>query len=129
LRAEAARILKTSATLSYSAGVNMQVFRLLNSVDPSFPIPFIFNLPVASASSTPSFLAPFGFTDVRVEPVKYVQRFKSAEQLVETLKVGMKQVFGDEERNKRVLEKVREEQGEGEVTLSWEWIAVTAMKA
>ncbi|GAA5858421.1 hypothetical protein JCM8547_007304 [Rhodosporidiobolus lusitaniae] len=126
---EAARLLKDGGLLAYSAWTSVAFFRLLRLADPSIPLPPFMSLPLVSTTEAPSYFAQYGLRDVHFEPVLVKKSFKSAEDAVGMVKKVMPDLFGDEERNRKIVERLREEDGDGELVLEWEGVTVTARKA
>ncbi|GAA5911790.1 hypothetical protein JCM6882_003355 [Rhodosporidiobolus microsporus] len=124
------RVLRPASTLSYTAWLTVPFLTLLQRADPSFSPPLAFSSPLSTRASLASFLAAAGFaSEVHVEEVEVRYKWESAERFVEDMRKGMKGLFSDEERNKRMVGILKEENGEGEVEMVWEGLAVTARKA
>ncbi|GAA5855885.1 hypothetical protein JCM8547_000401 [Rhodosporidiobolus lusitaniae] len=128
---EVARTLKPRGVLSYSSWTVVPFFTLLSQVDSSISHPPPFSLPCSIPSSIPSYLAQYGFSanDVKIEDVKAKRTWKSAADAVKDFALGAPKLFEDEERNGKLVELLKKQQGEGEVELVWEGVAVTARKA
>ncbi|GAA5821433.1 hypothetical protein JCM11251_004622 [Rhodosporidiobolus azoricus] len=127
--AESYRVLRSSSVFGYTAWTVVPFITLLRAVDPSFTVPPPFTAAVAHRSKLSPVLAKAGFSDIQIEDVQASRKWAGAQEFLDDLKVTMAGLFQDEARNQKLVQKLRAEQGEGEVELTWEGIAVTAKKA
>ncbi|BGP30517.1 hypothetical protein JCM10296v2_002272 [Rhodotorula toruloides] len=127
--AQCHRLLRPSGVLGYTIWHTPGFLPLLQRADPSFAMPPSFLNPFTSLSTLSTTLTQHGFLNPRTEGIEVPAQFESTDKFFELMKLGMRGLFMDEERNERMRKLLVEEHGEGEFTLWWRGASVVATKA
>ncbi|BGP01185.1 putative UbiE/COQ5 family methyltransferase [Rhodotorula toruloides] len=126
---ECHRLLRPSGVLGYTIWHSPGFLPLLQRADPSFRMPLTFSNPFTSLPTLSTTLSQHGFHNPRTAPIEVPAHFESTDKFFEMMRLGMRGLFMDEERNERMRKLLVEEHGEGEFTLWWRGASVVATKA
>ncbi|GAA6028114.1 hypothetical protein JCM8097_001877 [Rhodosporidiobolus ruineniae] len=125
----AARVLcPSSGVLGYTAWTSPGFIRLLQRADPQFEPPAAMSNEVSREVSIPGVLEKAGFGEVSVTSVSVPKRWDSAEAFVQEMKTASPSLFADQDRNAKVVEALKAEQGHGPVEVNWDGLVVTARR-
>ncbi|BGP38500.1 hypothetical protein JCM10450v2_002448 [Rhodotorula kratochvilovae] len=128
---ESLRVLRRGGLLGLTTWHTPGFLPLLQAAQPSFPTPPAMLHPLAQPTTAGSALAQAGCdpSSVRVEAVRVPIPFESADAFFETMRRGMPAIVGDEGRNAKMREVIKERYGEGPFVLNWDGLAIVGTKA